>query len=50
MLQPPTTEHDDELIPLAEEHMSQDSHEPPDLLNHTQQVVYPLVSEYVTYE
>ena len=50
MLQPQTTDNIEELLPLAEEHMTQDSHEPPDVLNHTQKLVYHLFSEYVTYE
>ena len=40
MLQPQKTDKNEELLPLAEEHMTQDNHEPPDVLNHTQQVVY----------
>ena len=40
MLQPQTTDNNEELLPLAEEHITQDSHEPPDGLNNTQQVVY----------
>ena len=50
LLQPQTTDHNEELLPLAEEHMTQVCHEPPDGLNHTQQVVYRIFSEYVTYE
>ncbi len=50
MLQPQTTDKNDELQPLAEEHITQDSHEPPDGLNNTQQLVYPIFSEYVTYK
>ena len=48
MLQPQTTDQNEELLTLAEEHMTQDSHEPPDGLNHTQQVVYRTFSEYAT--
>jgi hypothetical protein len=40
MLQPQTTDNNDELQPLAEEHFTQDSHEPPDGLNNTQQLVF----------
>ena len=50
MLQPQTTDNNDEISPLSEEHISQDSHEPPDGLNNTQQLVYRIISEYVTYE
>ena len=49
MLQPQTTVQNEEFLPLTEEHMTQDSHEPPDGLYHTQQVVYHFL-EYVTYE
>jgi hypothetical protein len=50
MLQPQTTDNNEEILPLAEEHIIQDSHESPDGLNNTQQVVYHIFSEYVTYE
>jgi hypothetical protein len=40
MLQPQTTDNNDEVQPLAEEQFTQDSHEPPDGLNNTQQLVY----------
>ena len=48
MLQPQTTDQNKELLLPAEEHMTQDSHEPPDGRNHTQKEVYPTFSEYAT--
>ena len=50
MIQPQATDNNDELLPLAEERITQDSHKPPDGLNNTQQIVYRIFSEYVTYE
>ena len=40
MLQPQTTDNNDEIAPLSEEHIAQDSHKPPAGLNNTQQLVY----------
>ena len=49
-LLPQTTTPTNVLLPLTEEHITQGSHEPPDVLNHTQQLVYRISSEYLTYK
>ncbi len=49
IVQQQSTADTNTLLPLTEEHLTQDSHAPPDVLNHTQQLVYRICSEYLSY-